>query len=327
MLQLLAHSRGFSADRLIATCLHDPSLAEELPGLACRLEGLVGALPPFLRRPGPCRPQRDLLLLPQGPLVDATKERYAPGLLAHEHRLVKLARRRLSDAVAWRRGRSTVVETPVATFHKPPPPQRRAEPPATIPSSALAVTLDWKFDSVLSHKDLRTAAEATRVSKVGSAGSARTAVVSPCIPSDTDCYFEVRLDGPAAPAGTAGMSGYPIKVGLLHATQQALGQIGAGIAAGSQRGAYLFSCGNGNLQTGGAGYAFAKIICCREDCVGLLVCPTRREAVLYVNAARVAPLPIGTAGGGGLDWGKLLFVVDLSHLGQSVTITGRQCPS
>ncbi len=175
---------------------------------------------------------------------------------------------------------------------------------------------------------------------MGVPGSACTAVVAPAIPPDCDSYIEIRLDGPPAPAaGTgAGAGQYPIRVGVLNATAQALRRVRDGVAAGSQRGGYLFCCANGNLQTGGTGYSFVEAACGRDDCVGLRVSPARGEAILYLNAARVAPLPIhahaAPAGPsapaapppGRLDWSQLRFVVDLSHIGQSVAITGRPCP-
>jgi hypothetical protein len=178
------------------------------------------------------------------------------------------------------------------------------------------------------------------MTKTGGPGSACTAVVAPAVPPDRDSYIEIRLDGPPAPAaGAAGGAGqYPIRVGLLHATAQALRRVRDGVAAGSQRGGYLFSCANGNLQTGGAGYAFVEAACGRDDCVGLRVSPARGEAVLYLNAARVGPLPIhahaapaepagaSAPAGGRLDWAQLRFVVDLAHVGQAVVITGRPCP-
>jgi hypothetical protein len=165
---------------------------------------------------------------------------------------------------------------------------------------------------------------------MGGPGSACTAVVAPPIPANCDSYIEIRLDGPPAPAAGAGAGAgqYPIRVGVLHATAQALRRLRDGVAAGSQRGAYLFSCANGNLCTGGAGYSFIEATCGRDDCVGLLVSPARSEAILYLNAARVAPLPIydHAAPAGRLDWSQLRFVVDLMHIGQSVAITGRPCP-
>jgi hypothetical protein len=357
MRQLLAHRCGASVDALRAVCLCDPDLAAQRRGLAARLERLIDALPPFLRRPGPCRPPRDLLLLHPQALVEATKARYAPCFLYHERRLASLARRRLIDAVAFRRTRGSVIEAPVASFSKPPPLPRRpdAVPTTAVPdpdpaAHGLQVSVQvppqaWSFDPAASHRDLRPAGgnPPSRITKMGGPGSACTAVVAPAIPPDRDSYIEIRLDGPPAPAATgagAGAGQYPIRVGVLHATVQALRRVMDGVAAGSQRGGYLFSCANGNLQTGGTGYSFVQATCGRDDCVGLRVSPARGEAILYLNAARVAPLPIHahaaavgpsaapapTPAAGRLDWSQLRFVVDLSHVGQSVAITGRPCP-